>query len=363
MDERSGLVDHFFSILGGILITEKDFLEFNELVERIESIVDSLVNVGAFDSASRIIRRLAEFESTHKDYFAPADRESHRKVQRVKRAIDHAGEEEKIKRVGSVLNEKETPDLSRAKEYLLSLNWNSISPILHLLRDLKDSSARRMVCEVLEEAGKDHVAILGEGVSDSLWYVVRNVAFVLGRIGKEKGVKFLRRITNHSDLRVRREVIISLTKIQGKEAGVLLASALDDQDKGIRILACRGLAQRKEKEALSGFTEIIQSDGFIDTPSEEKKQLLESWALIGEDEVVPLLKKLINKRRWLKRDKHSENRIFAVKALGLIETPKAIRTLEELSRKRNKVIRHASQRALRRADSKLIREKELAKST
>ncbi len=96
-DERSGLVDHFFSILGEILIAERNFLEFDELVERIESILDSLVNVGAFDSASRIIRRLGEFESTHKDCFEPADRESHRKVQRIKRAIDHAGEEEKIK--------------------------------------------------------------------------------------------------------------------------------------------------------------------------------------------------------------------------------------------------------------------------
>ncbi len=262
--------------------------------------------------------------------------------------------------MGSVLNEKETVDLSQVKKYLLSLNWNSISPILHLLRDLRDFSARRMVCEVLEEAGKDHIAILGEGVNDSPWYVVRNVAFVLGRIGKEKGVKFLKRIANHADLRVRREVIISLTRIQGKHAGVLLASALDDQDKGIRILACRGLAQRKEKGALSVFMKIIQSDGFIDTPSEEKRQLLESLAIIGEDEVIVFLKKLISKRRWLKRDKHSETRIFAIRALGLIETPKANQTLEELSRKRNKVIRYASQRALRRADSKLVREKEMA---
>jgi HEAT repeat protein len=363
MDERSGLVDHFFSIVGEILITEKDFLEFDELVERIEGIVDSLVNLGAFDSASRIIRRLAEFESTHKDCFEPADRESHKKVQRIKRAIDHAGEEEKIKRVGSVLNEKETVDLSQAKEYLLSLNWNSISPILRMLRDLRDSSARRMVCEVLEKAGGDHVAIVGEGVTDSLWYVARNVALVLGRIGKEKGVRFLKRIANHSDLRVRREVVIALTRIQGKEAGVVLASSLEDQDKGIRILACRGLSQRRELGALPVLTEIIQSDEFIDTPSEEKRQLLESWAVIGEDEVVPLLKRLINKRRWLKRDKHSENRIFAVKALGLIGTPMANRTLEELSRKRNKVIRHASQRALRRIDSRLVRENEEAKTS
>ncbi len=357
-DETSGLVDDFFGILGEILITEKNLLEFDELVERIESVLDSLVNVGAFDSAAKIIQRLKEFQDTHLGTFVQAGRESQRKAQRIKRAIDQAGEEEKIKRVGSVLNEKETLDLSQAKEYLLSLHWNSISPILHMLRDLKDSSARGMVCEVLEEAGKDHVAIVGEGVTDLLWYVARNVALVLGRIGKEEGVRFLKKIVNHSDLRVRREVMVSLTKIQGKEAGALLASALDDPDKGIRILACRGLAQRKEKGSLPALSEIIESDEFIDTTSEEKKQLLESLAIVGEDDVVPLLRELINTRRWLKRDKHNETRIFAIRALALIETQKADQALKELSRKRNKVVRQAGQRALRRLDSRPIREKE-----
>jgi HEAT repeat protein len=219
-----------------------------------------------------------------------------------------------------------------------------------------------MVCQVLEEAGKDHLGIVGQGVYDSLWYVVRNVALVLGRIGKEQGVKFLKNIINHPDFRVRKEVITSLTRIGGKEAQALLVSALDDEDRGIRILACRGLAQRKEKGALPALMKIIPSALFIDEPAEEKKQLLESLAIIGEDEVIPFLKKLIHKRNWLKRDKHNETRIFAIRALGFIKTNKAGETLKELSRKRNKVIRQACQSALRKMDSGLIPEKEQVKT-
>jgi HEAT repeat protein len=219
-----------------------------------------------------------------------------------------------------------------------------------------------MVCQVLDEVGKDHIGIVGQGVYDSPWYVVRNVALVLGRIGKEQGVKFLKNIINHSDLRVRKEVITSLTKIGGKEAQALLVSALNDQALKIRILACRGLAQRKEKGALPSLMKIIQSAPFIDEPAEEKKQLLESLAIIGEDEVIPFLKKLVCKRNWLKRDKHNETRIFAIRALSFIKTNKASETLKELSRKRNKVIRQACQSALRKMDSGLIPEKETAKA-
>ncbi len=358
IDEHSRLVDDLFTILGEILIAENNFLEFDELVERIEKILDSLVNVADFESATRIIWGLRTFERDARDSFPQTDPGSQTKAERIKRAIDQAGEEKKIRKVGSVLNEKEIFDLSKVKEYLFSLNWNSISPILHMLRYLKNFSARKMVCQVLEEVGKDHIQIVGEGVNDPLWYVARNAAFVLGGIGKEEGVKFLKKIINHVDVRVRREVTISLTKIQGKEAGALLTSALDDQDKGIRILACRGLGQRKEKGALPVLTKIIQSDQFIDTLSEEKKQMLESLALIGEDEVVPFLKKLINKRSWLRRDKHNETRIFAIGALSLIQTQTASQTLKELSQKRNKVVRQVSQRALRKRDFRLAREEE-----
>lgn len=357
-DARSRLLDDFFILLGEILITEKDFLEFDKLVERIEKILDWLIGVADFDSATKIIWRVRRFERAARDSSPQVDSGSLEKTERIKKVIDQAGEEEKIRRVGSVLNEKEVIDLSKVKQYLLFLNWNSVSPILHMLRDLKYSPARKMVCEVLEEVGKDHIGVVGEGVYDSLWYVARNVAFVLGRIGKEEGVKFLKNIIKHSDLRVRKEVITSLTKIGGKESQALLVSALDDEDKPIRILASRGLARRKEKEALSALMKIIQSDEFIDALSDEKRQMLESLALIGEDEVVPFLKKLVNKRRWLKKDKHSETRIFAIRALGFIKTQKASQTLKELSEKRNKVIRQACQYALRKIDSRLIREKE-----
>jgi hypothetical protein len=362
LDEYSRLLDDFFIILGEILITEENISEFDELVKSIERTLDSLINVGDFDSASKIIRRLRRFEQATRGSSTQADLRSQRKAERIKKAIDQAGEEEKLRSVGLVLNEKESIDLSKAKEYLLSLNWNSISPILHLLRELKHLPARKIVCQVLEEVGKDHLGIVGQGVHDSLWYVVRNVALVLGRIGKEEGVKFLKNIINHPDFRVRKEVITSLTKIGGTEAQALLVSALDDEDRGIRLLACRGLAQRKEKGALPTLMKIIQSAPFIDEPAEEKKQLLESLAIIGEDEVIPFLKKLVCKRNWLKRDKHNETRIFAIRAFGFIKTQKAGETLKELSRKRNKVIRQACQSALRKMDSGLIPEKEPAKT-
>jgi HEAT repeat protein len=122
------------------------------------------------------------------------------------------------------------------------------------------------------------------------------------------------------------------------------------------------LVQRKEKAALPALMKIVHSDQFIDTPGEEKRRMLEALAIIGEEEIIPLLTKLVHKRRWLKRDKHNENRILAIGALGLIQTPKASETLKELAKKRNKAIRQACQRALHKMSFRLIREKEPAET-
>jgi len=363
MDNRPRSLDEFLDILTEILIAEKDFSEFSQTIETMERILDTLINIADFQSATKVVWRLKRFEEMFQKLSEQIDPLKKKKAERTRQVVDGAGEEEKIKKISQILNEKEITDFSSFKEYLFSLNWSSIPPIIHLLRDLKHFPARRMVCEVLTEKGKDHLELLEEGIFDQRWYVVRNVVSVLGAIGSEKGVKFLKQIIRHPDLRVRREVVNSLFKIPGPKAGALLVSSLEDKDMRIRILASRGLAQRKEKEALPALMNILKDDQFKDKTPEEKKNVLESFATVAEEEAIPFLVKMVNKRSWLKRDKHNETRIFAIGALGTLDSPEAKETLHQLSKKRNKAIRQACQHALHRIDYRRIRRVEPTKVT
>ena len=363
MDNRPRSLDEFLDILTEILIAEKDFSEFSQMMDTVEKILDTLITVADFQSATKVVWRLKRFEEMMQKSSQQTDSLKKKMVDRTRQVVDGAGEEENIRKISQVLNEKEITDFSSVKEYLFSLNWNSIPPIIHLLRDLKHFPARSMVCEVLTEKGKDHLELLEEGIFDQHWYVVRNVVSVLGAIGSEKGVKFLKQIIRHPDLRVRREVVNSLFKIPGLKAGALLVSFLEDKDMRIRILASRGLAQRKEKEALPALMNILKDDQFKDKTPEEKKNVLESFATVAEEEAIPFLVKMVNKRSWLKRDKHNETRIFAIGALSTIDTHEAKEALHQLSKKRNKAIRQACQHALNRIDYRRIRRGEPTKIT
>lgn len=272
MDDRQRSLDEFMDILTEILIVEPNFPEFSQIVDTTGKILDALITVADFPSATKLIswlnrieeitQKLPELEATSKK----------KKAERARQVVDGAGEEEKIKKITQILNEKENIDLSLVKEYLLSLNWNSLPPVLHMLRDLKDFSARKMICEVLTEKGKDHIEFLKEGISDPHWYVVRNVVSVLGAIGSMEGLKLLKQCIHHPDLRVRKEIIVSLIKIPGPAAGALLVPFLTDEDKGIRLLAYRGLARRKERGALSVLLTVLKDERFKDKSPEEKKK-------------------------------------------------------------------------------------------
>ncbi len=361
MNSRYRSLDQFLNIMTEILLAEEDISEFEQVMDALEKITTTLISMADFHSATKVVREFKRFEEMMQKFSDGSDSLNNKKAERAKKAMDKAGEEENIKRISQVLNEKEAADLSSTKELLLSLNMNSISPIVHMLGDLNQFLSRKMVSEVLTIKAKDHLDLLGEGISDQRWYVVRNVVSVLGSIGSEKGVRFLKLIAKHQDLRIRKETVSSLFKIKGEQAGQLLASFLEDENKRIRILASRGLAQRKEKEALPELMNVLKHDQFKDKSPEEKKNMLESFAVIAGEEAVPFLVKMINKRSWLQRDKHNETRIFAVGALSMIDDPGVEEAINQLSRKRNKAIRQACQHALRRIEARRIREGEEAK--
>ena len=358
LDDGRQSLEEFFDILNEIWVTEPDYEEFNLTMEAVEKILNALVNIADFSSAARVIIRLKRFEQMMIDSDSFTGSPEMKKRESARKVIEEAGEEEKIKKITQILNQKENVNLTAAKEYLLSLDWNCLSPVLHMLRELKEFQARRMVCDLLVSRGKDKLEIIKSGLSDKHWYVVRNVIWVIGGIGSAEGVRHLKPLIHHPDLRIRKEIITSLIKIPGPESGSVLILFLEDEDKGIRSLACMGLTKRKEKGAFEVLTNLLKNVEFKDKSPDEKKRLLESYAAIGENDAIFLLTKMINKRSWLKRDKHNETRVFAIRALGSIDSAEAKEALITLSKKRNKILRKTCEDALRRMELRLTRERE-----
>ncbi|HEX9912381.1 MAG TPA: HEAT repeat domain-containing protein [candidate division Zixibacteria bacterium] len=332
-DESFEPLKESFAVLEEILFSEKEYHEFSETVKLFEKLLDSLIGQGDFYLASELLLLLKNLEKTEAD-----TGQSNRTI-RIKEAVDRAGDKERMRILTQILNQKISLDLFSVKKYLSLLSWNSIPDFVDMLGELENFASRKMVCSILENVGEKNINLLSKGIYDRRWYVVRNIVGIFGRISSPLALPYLKKTIAHEDIRVRKETLEALSHIEGKEGTSILLNVLADPDERLRLKAAKVLSQRlPTQEALDYVSALFLRKDFRDKNRVEKETLLETWAKIGKDEAIPLLKKLILKKVWFKREKQTETSSLALKSLASIGTPLSQESLKEFSLKSKKKI-------------------------
>ncbi|MBI4558255.1 MAG: HEAT repeat domain-containing protein [Candidatus Hydrogenedentes bacterium] len=120
-----------------------------------------------------------------------------------------------------------------------------------------DRKLRQFLLTVFVGFGEDTVFFLSRNVEQREWYVVRNVAYLLGQIGSETGIDALERVLYHADMRVRREVLRGLAAIGGNRAETILLRCLEDDHPVIQGLAAEWLGVMGAANALPVLREVL----------------------------------------------------------------------------------------------------------
>jgi HEAT repeat protein len=110
------------------------------------------------------------------------------------------------------------------------------------------------------DIGDDTVYYLSRMIEHRQWYVVRNVAYLLGRLQSTAGLVALERVLHHPDVRVRREVLRAAATIRGPEGEGLLRRGLDDPEPAIAALAAEWLGIVNAPGILEEFRAMLRGD-------------------------------------------------------------------------------------------------------
>lgn len=337
--------DEVVLILFEILAQEQELNEYHDTVALLEKALDSFFNLGNISSACLLVKKLKEEEQSQK-------LTSKTKADRLKTAMEKAGDKERIYKLARLLNENKSVDIKLVKQYLEILPASAISSLIYLLGELNHFAARKVVCEVLEGFGASHLDLIANGIFDSRWFVVRNIVWVLGNLRTPKSYEHLKRTLRHSDSRVRRESIVSLAKIGTPQAYDYLIAILADPERKIRSLALKALVAGKVKNVLNPLWEMVSDKKFRERGPEEKKDVIEAIAAIGEEEGSLLLKKLIRKRNWFQKSYWRELKQMAVKALERYPNAATLGILYELESKAPRFLSPVVKTALKRVEAK-----------
>jgi HEAT repeat protein len=321
-----------------ILALEKETEPFQDAVKILIKVLDAFLTLGEFTKASELLKRVYIILKTYdlQDW----------QVEGIGKIIIEAGEEIRVERIGKVL-EREEVLLEHVSAYLSLLQKNAIKPLIKLLGELKNSKVRRVFCDALSEIGKNHIELFTPFIEDRRWYLVRNIVYILGRIGKEQAFPYVQKAFNHEENRVRREAVQGLGLIGGPKAIGLLVRALTDNDVRIRCMAAINLGKVGKKTGLIPLLEVVQTKDFYKREPVEIKAFFNAIGMVGSNEAVPVLQQLLERKSWFGRGKSDEIHIGAANTLAVIGTPEARAILEEGKNSKDESIREACTQALK----------------
>ena len=294
-------------------------------------------------------------------------------ARQVETAIKTDRMERAVKTLAAVVRlEAKVADAPR-RTYGIALKRMFNKPLLQGVAPLLDYPAQREdAALVLQRAGADGVEVLLDilvaaptvverrGAFDALtrmkegadqlvhmlshpqWFVVRNIAELVGELGLEEAVPALAKQVSHEDERVRKAVALALAKIATPTCAEPLRRALRDKSPGVRIQVALGIGGRKSGALAMPLVVALDEE----RDAEVERELILALGRIGSPDAVQALIKFAQPSGRLFGRKPTALRVAAVEALRLAATPAAMGTLQGLAGDADRQVKAAASAAV-----------------
>ena len=278
------------SALVAIATMEPRDQEFSAIMSMLEDSVGALVDAHEADVAADVAESLSAV-ATDPDV-TPEHRE------RMLRVVDSIASPESLARVTTALRRyrSDSAEYLACRRLLSVLGDSMIDPLLEVLADEQDMSARKALIDLISSSAHDFIPELGARLTDHRWYLVRNVVAILGSTHSTEALPFLQRTLRHGDARVRRETIRGLAAIRVPMADSILAAALNDADGQNVQAAARYLGLVGARSSVPALEQVALGESLGNHETPARVEAIGALARLGSATSVLVLTELARKR-------------------------------------------------------------------
>ncbi len=330
------------TIIFEMLYQAENKSEYEDVAHFLNSIIEFSITHGELETVLHILRKAREVIGIP---FLADDAKKNLNM-----VFSFLGFDATIKLLGELLDSGVDIDEKLWEEYVMFLDKNAIQPFITILGDLKSIPARKNVINALISLGRKDIQSLAKGLYDSRWYVVRNIIYILGKIGDKVAVDYLLKTVNHSDIRVRKEGIKALGELGAPGVFPALRECFNDPEVQIRTAAARALGNIRSTTAKNIIRQRMTNAAFVKTEFSEKKEFYEVLSRWKDNDVVEFLMKTLKKKSFFKRALNDENRACAAYCLGLMGNKDALPLLHKAKESKNKLLREYVYSAIKRIE-------------
>jgi HEAT repeat protein len=256
-----------------------------------------------------------------------------------------------INLLGEVLDSGQEIEEKVIEDFVKYLDKAAIASFMKILGELKSIHARKIVIDALIHLGTKDISALSKGLNDSRWYVVRNIIYILRKIGDKRAVDYLLKTIRHGDIRVKKEVIRALGELGGGGVLQALRECLDDPEIQVRVASLKAFGTMGSEAAKRIIMNKVSEKNFKDKEFEEKREFFEVLARWKDREIFGFLSGILKSKTFFGKTKNYENRACAAYGLGLIGNPEALSLLNKCKNDSNKLLREITHAAIKRIEN------------
>ena len=212
------------------------------------------------------------------------------------------------------LNTNEKNKRDEAGQILVRFGDVIQNRLLDIVQKATDSSERINAINIIIGIGQRAIPAIKDRINQNApWYYLRNLAYVLGRIGNETDAHVLQPLLLHKDDRVRLQALKSIYQIGGKQRGMLLLSILPKADYQFKLNIIETLGNAKCADAVPNLLDLLKKRSLMASQLQIdlQEKICIALELIGSPEAIPALSEIAESKSLLRLHAYPEKVKYA----------------------------------------------------
>ncbi len=244
----------------------------------------------------------------------------------------------------------ERVDHPELTQVLVSLGEGALPVILDQLAKANSMVVRKRLLEAVAKQGERAVPYVLPMLDDSRWFVVRNAAFLLRKMGRSEVAPLLKARMAAAQPKLLAEILKALVELQDPEWFALLTWYLDSEDESRRRVALEVASRIRHPEVVQALYERLQLRLGNRLREPFSLDLIRTLGRLGDPAALPVLQEILNLRQWRFRSSLVTVRREAAAAVARLEGQDARRLALQLASGRDKGTAEAAKEGLQRKD-------------
>jgi HEAT repeat protein len=283
--------------------------------------VEELLLAGVYDECLPVIEELA----------AAIDRKPAVHPESCRQAIDSVGTSSSLSEAATTLEEQTAEEFAAFDKLIRAIGPSAVGALLAAYHREDGGAATDRATAVLGNLGPPAIPAIAAALDDKPWFVQRELAKALGRIGTNAAVAPLQGLLRRTDVRVLQTAVTSLSNINDPAAERALHMVLKASSGEARAAVISSLIGLKDARVVPMLARILQD---TDPFGDDGPLLLETLAALStirDDRALTQIAALARKKKWTAWGKTTQLRQACLQALSKIGTAKAKQALAELA--------------------------------